>query len=169
MLTFHITNNINEYVFDNLYEQSKQYLDNGTFPWVDLPPMTAEEKKAHIRSRYDLVKRAPRSVIWEVRKNSIPLMLNAGYIYRTTLLWRLGLSGVDENNSRSWLYHESYRTARDIFWEELKVTGYDISMVQGQSVHQHALARQNQEELKSNISILDKEISPNVIDMRFTK
>jgi hypothetical protein len=168
MLTFHITNSINESVFNNLYEQSLQYLDNGTFPWGDFPPMTDAEKKSHIRSRFDLVRLAPRSVIWEVRKDDLPLMLNAGYAYKTMLLWRLGLSGVDENGSRSWLYHESYRTARDAFWEELKVDGYQMSAVEGQSVYSHAQSRQNIAELKSNISI-EGVVSPGVVDIKFTK
>ena len=168
MLTFHIINSINEDTFNNLYEQSIQYLDSGTFPWGDLPTMTDVEKKNHIRSRFDLVKRAPRSVIWEVRKGDLPLMLNVGYIKKTMLLWRLGLSGVDEKGSRSWLYHESYRTARDAFWEEIKVEGYQMSAVEGQSVYSHAQSRQNIAELKSNISI-EGVVSPGVVDIKFTK
>jgi hypothetical protein len=168
MLTFHIVPEIDIDVFDNLYSQSSQYLDGGTFPWDKLPFNTPEEKKNHIFSLFNLIKKAPRSVFWEVRKGTLPLMLNAGYISKNMLLWRLGLSGVDENGSRSWLYHESYRTARDAFWEELKVAGYQMSAVEGQSVYSHAQSRQNIAELKSNISI-GEVVSPGVVDIKFTK
>lgn len=165
MITFVKESSVPEHVFERLYDLSVDYIDNGTYPWHLYPPMTAEERKVHMRKQYEMLATARRGVIWLVMLDELPVMLNAGFREKALLRWHLGLVSPDANGSRAWLYDPAYTAARDAFFEELGVGGYIMARSsENQSIHRHVESRQAVNEISSEVEVRATE-TPGLVDI----
>lgn len=168
MITFSTVTSIDDTEFDDLFAASLSDLDAGSYPWHLFPQIvTVEDKKAHMRAAYDRL--LDDGIVWRVADSDGVLLLNAGEQTGNTISWVLGLVKPDASGSKSYLYSEDYRNARDAYWSQIGITSWTLETAGANTpVHTHLLNRQSANAIGTGLAESVRELNPNIVLMDLT-
>lgn len=125
MILFETISSIDDAVFNQLFEDSAEDMDAGSYPWHLFPSVvTFDEKRGFIRAAYERL--LADGVVWQVTIDELPCVLGAGVQEGTIIRWLLGLLGPNTAGSKSYLYTQEYIDARNAFWDDLGITGWTL-------------------------------------------
>ena len=142
MISFETLTSIDEGEFDRLFFASLRYLDGGSYPFWVCGQLIDTQKRDHYREAYLRMLQHSDGAVWRVSDESGALMLNAGMKNGSALNWCCSLIGVNTAGSRSYLYSDEYRNARDAYWQEIGVTTWTLETAGPNTpVHQHVKRR----------------------------
>ena len=123
MIKLNTTSYITEAEFDRLYADSIADMNNGTMPWDSILFVnTEEEKKAYIKSLFDLEKQS--NVVVAIRDGVYLLAIFLGQWHGNELIISSALVSPDESGSKAWLHSEEYGLATNKYWSQLGITGW---------------------------------------------
>ena len=167
MITFETVTSIVDSEFDDLYDASISVLNDGSYPWHIFGAFHDVEKKNHIRGTFNRL--LTDGIVCRVSDGDRPLILMAGNQDGTTVTWLVGLTQGDSSGSKSYLYSDEYRSARDAYWTEIGVTQWVLEIAgQDTPIHQHMTSRQTANKLGPNMAETSRELSPSVTIMNLT-
>jgi hypothetical protein len=136
MITFSTVTAIDDTEFDRIYADSLAGVENG-WPWHWWPDHTTpEQKKAFIRSQYDLFidSDLAGSFVFSVCEDDRLLGLYAATLNDGVMEVSLSLFGLDITASKAWAYgNEQSVQARNTYWESLGISGWVFSIPDLQS------------------------------------
>lgn len=173
MITFEIINNIDEEVFNRLYDESLDAMNAGSFPFHAFPHVkTADERRALIREIFQNLLVDENKIALRVRQDDRVLMLSGGTLIDDHFNWTIGLMGTDINGSKSWLYHPEYSAARDQFWVDNDISIFTIeTMGPNTGMHDHIVSAKTANTVVDDLESRSKEVIENIItatDLVFT-
>lgn len=114
MIEFTQLTSIDYDVFTRLFKESERGFNTGTITW-DSPHKTDEQKLALLWDSFQSCLLRADGFVWQLSKDGVPCLLNAGYRIRSTLMWNLTLAGPDAEGSRSWMYSTETTQKEDEF------------------------------------------------------
>ena len=133
---------IDNITFNKLFTASYARMEEGTMPWQNLGVLNSiEEREKALKEVFDSSCGWPNSkvIIW--KKDDVPIHIAAGSIFPENPLyihWNYAVYGPDANNSKSWLYEESYITqTKEYLKNTFGILGYQISCVKGSSLYNY--------------------------------
>lgn len=158
MLNIKILESIDETIFDKLFGHSIEAMDAGSYPWHLAPQVTTyADKRNYIFDAYQKI--LGEGIVWMVCDDDYPLILNAGYIEGSAIRWVLGLCGPDASNSRSYLYSQGFRDARDAFWRTVGVDSWLIETNGFENpIAAHARNRQNTGTFSASVDFEERDL-----------
>ena len=165
MITFSTVTSIDDTEFDDLFAASLTDLDRGSYAWHLFPQiMTTDDKKSHMRSAYDRLLKD--GIVWRVADSDGVLLLNAGEQTGDTISWLLGLVKPNASGSKSYLYSEEYRNARDAYWSEIGISSWTLETTGANTpVHNHFLSRQTANAIGTTLTENVRELNPSLTVM----
>ena len=167
MITFATVTTIDDTEFDALFWASLPDLDAGSYPWRLHGTLTDLEKKDHIRAGFDRL--LTDGFVWRVSDDDGVLMLNAGVQDGTTATWLMGLVKPNAANSKSYLYSEDYRNARNAYWTSIGITSWTLETAGANTpVHTHLLSRQTANAIGTTLTENSREVTPDLTLMDLT-
>jgi len=150
--------NIDEDVFNNLYNHSIDAMDSGTFPW-DRHNLTApEEKRRYLLSLYNRILEMDDGLVWLFSDGDTPLLLCAGTKRGDDVRWQLGLVGPDSDGSKAYLYGTEFGEATDAYWDSIGIAGWTLVLAEDNDTVHTAFKKR---ETAFNEMVDDTEISHN--------
>lgn len=148
MITLEEITSVDGPEFDSLFLASLPYMEADTFSWEFLQnPTTEEEKREAVRARCQELIDLPstKGVLW--KKDGTPIHIAVGSFNafdKEYITWVVSLCGPDANNSKSWLFDESYIVlCKNYFLSNWGVVGYKISCVNNSSIMNYHLNKPN--------------------------
>lgn len=167
MITFETVTSINNAEFDTLYDASISVLNDGSYPWHVFGAFHDVEKKNHMRGVFDRL--LTEGIVCRVADGDRPLILMAGIQDGTTVTWLVGLTQPDASGSKSYLYSDGYRSARDAYWTEIGVTQWVLETAGTDTpIHQHMVSRQTANKLGPSMAESSREVRPDLTLMDIT-
>jgi hypothetical protein len=164
-MIYSLINSIDTVIFKKLYDDSIDSFDSGSYPWHLFPPMTEEEKYAHLYQKALGILEAPNGVGWLVTHEGLNLQLGFGIKEGNYIKFVLAFIGKDAEGSKKWMYHPEYRPSRELFWEQQGVVGWILPVAATNSaIANHVQSRldnysgSNYQTDVSNINILHNNI-----------
>ena len=134
MITREEITEIDRAEFDELFEHSLPYMDQGTFNWTLLgSPETTEEKCEKLYEHFQraLWPSSARGLIW--RENGSPLSIAVGGVStgdEKYITWILSLYGPDANGSRAYMHSQEFVAANTAYLKNvLGLSGMRISCI----------------------------------------
>ena len=107
--------------------------------------------------------------VWRVSDDDGVLMLNAGVQDGTTVKWLMGLVKPNAANSKSYLYSEDYRNARNAYWTSIGITSWTLETAGPNTpVHTHLLSRQTANAIGTTLTENSREVLPDLTLMELT-
>jgi len=167
MITFETITSVDDTEFNDLFWASLPSLDAGSYPWHLYGTLTDLEKRDHMRSNFNRV--MADGFAWRVSDDEGVLMLNAGIQDGTTAQWLVGLVKPDASGSKSYLYNEDYRNARNAYWAEIGITSWTLETAGANTpVHAHLLNRQTADAIGATLTENSREVAPHLTLMELT-
>lgn len=167
MITFATVTTIDDAEFNDLFAASLSDLDSGSYPWHIFPTMTDIEKRDHIRAGFDQL--LTDGFVWRVSDDDGVLMLNAGIQDGTTAKYLMGLVKPNAAGSKSYLYGEDYRNARNTYWTSIGITSWTLETAGPNTpVHSHFLSRQTANAVGGTLTENSREVTPDLTLMDLT-
>ena len=123
-MIFQTFSSIDNTEFSTIFQDSLPILDAGSFPWHLYPQVISQsDKEIHIRDAYNRALEDAEAFVWEVREdNDKLLLLNVGTIDGINVKWFLSLISPNTAGTKSYLYSDEYKAARNSFWAGYGVT-----------------------------------------------
>lgn len=136
------TTEIDPIVFETLFNASYEKMEQGTMPWDILGnPSSLEEKKAALMGVFTRSCGWPNSKVIVWHKDGTPIHMAAGSIPledSSYIEWTYAMYGPDANNSKNWLYDESYiACTKEYLKESLGIIGYKIACVKDSTIYNY--------------------------------
>lgn len=141
MFVFERITEIDEAVFNRLFDDSLPAMDAGSYKWDLFPHITTEQQKRdHIRDNFISIPSQPNGILFQVKQDDRVLQYNCGTLKDGHLVWILGLIGKDINGSKSFMYAEDYHDAEALFWTQNNITSWEMQTAgEGTSMHDHVI------------------------------
>ena len=153
--------------FNKWFWASLPSLDEGSYPGLLYGTLTDIEKRDHIRASYDRL--LSDGFLWRVFDDDGVLMLNGGIQNGATVSWLVGLVGPNSAGSKSYIYTEDYRNARNAFWTSIGITSWTLETAGPNTpIHQHLLNRQQANAIGLSLTENERELTPDVTLMELT-
>lgn len=129
-------------VFETLFNASYEKMEQGTMPWEILGSLTTlEEKKEALLAVFSRSCGWPNSKVIVWHKDGVPIHIAAGSIPikdSSYIEWTYAMYGPDANNSKSWLYDESYIShTKEYLKDTFGIIGYKIACVKDSSLYNY--------------------------------
>ena len=167
MITFATVTSIDDTEFNDLFLASLAALDSGSYPWQVFPTMTDMEKRDHIRAGFDTF--LSDGIVCRVSDDDGPLILMGGVQDGSVVTWHIGLTKPNAAGSRSYLYSDDYRAARDAYWAQIGVTQWILATAGADTpVHEHMRSRQTANKLGPSMTETSREVVPDLTMMDLT-
>lgn len=167
MITFETVTSIDDAEFNELFWASLPSLDSGSYPWHLYGTLTDLEKRDHMRGNFNRV--MADGFAWRVSDGDGVLMLNAGEQEGATAKWMVGLVKPDASGSKSYLYGEDYRNARNAYWTAIGITSWTLETAGANTpVHTHLLSRQTADAIGTTLTENSREVTPDLTLMDLT-
>lgn len=141
MYIFERITEIDEVVFNRLFDDSLPAMNAGSYKWDLFPTITTEQQKRdHIRDNFISIPNQSNGILFQVRQDDRVLQYNCGTLENGHLIWILGLVGRDINGSKSFMYADDYHDAEALFWTENNITSWEMQTAgEGTSMHNHIM------------------------------
>lgn len=167
MITFATVTSIDDAEFDSLFWASLPSLDSGSYPWHLYGTLTDLEKRDHMRGNFNRL--MADGFVWRVSDDDGVLMLNGGVQEGTTAKWLVGLVKPNAAGSKSYLYSEDYRNARNAYWTEIGITSWTLETAGANTpVHTHLLNRNAANAIGKALTENTREATPDLTLMELT-
>ena len=130
---------LDDTIFNRLFDDSIDDMNNGTYPWSDTPVASGdnEAKRTYIKTQLQTFLDMEDGVIIQVSQNDYPVMYIVGTLNSRDFIGCMALMGRNEANSKSWLYDHDYHTAYHLFQDaEFDTLEYQ-TLGSGTALHDH--------------------------------
>ena len=121
MLTFSRVYSLTEVDLDRLFNESLPEMNNGTYVW-GTEVNTDSLKYQHIRTVLNQLLVLGNAFMYKVVEDGVDISFIVATLDNGTLNTKLTFIGYNANASKSWVYYESTRLAREAFYNENGIT-----------------------------------------------
>lgn len=144
--------------YDAVYDACAAELEAGGFPFAPIEGMTgstltSDKKKEIVKDCYNRYITDSDKFVWKVHDGDELLLLNAGFIEGTTVIWDLGLVASDSNGSKAYLHSSDFTNARNTFVSGKSCTAIAMRVVDNRSsILNHAQSKNSSNKMNATLS-----------------
>ena len=144
--------------YDTVYDACAAELEAGGFPFAAIElsnhmTLTAEQKKQIVRDAFDRYIEDENKFVWKVHDGDELLLLNAGYIEDSKVIWDLGLVAPDSNGSKAYLHGSDFTSARNTYVSGKSCTAIAMRVVDNRSsILNHAQSKSNSNKMNATLT-----------------